>query len=143
MVEGLASAVSTDSLPLVPGVPRRYAKLLATAQYDVWLIAWAAGGAIELHDHGGSTGVARVIEGELVEMYTDLTARHPLRSATIGAGDSVAVAATRVHEVWNPGPGRALSVHAYSPPLSTMTFFDHRPGHFLEPRRTERGALVG
>ncbi|MDQ1394576.1 MAG: hypothetical protein QOF30_3553 [Acidimicrobiaceae bacterium] len=143
MVEGLAAAVTADALPLAPGLPRRYAKLLATAEYDVWLIAWAAGGALELHDHGGSTGVARVVEGELIEMYTDLAARHPLRSATLGTGDSVAVASTRVHEVWNPGPGRALSVHAYSPPLATMTFFDHRPGHFLEPRRTECAALVG
>ncbi|MDQ1370401.1 MAG: hypothetical protein QOF20_2754, partial [Acidimicrobiaceae bacterium] len=33
----MASAVTADALPLVPGVPRRYAKLLATAEYDVWL----------------------------------------------------------------------------------------------------------
>ncbi|MDQ1378371.1 MAG: hypothetical protein QOF81_2391 [Acidimicrobiaceae bacterium] len=143
MAEGLASVVTADSLPLPPGVPRRYSKLLATADYEVWLIAWAAGGALELHDHGGSCGVAHVAEGELVETYTDLAERHPLRTATLRAGDSVSLSSTRVHEVWNPGPGRALSVHVYAPPLSTMTFFDHRPGNFLEPRRTEFGELVG
>jgi hypothetical protein len=42
-----------------------------------------------------------------------------------------------VHEVWNPGPSDAMSVHVYSPPLSTMTFFDHDGDHFLEPLRTE------
>jgi predicted metal-dependent enzyme (double-stranded beta helix superfamily) len=142
MAEGLASVVAADSLPLLPGVPRRFAKLLATADYEVWLIAWAVSGALELHDHGGSSGVVRVVSGQLVETYTDLDERHPLRSATLGAGDSVALPATRVHEVWNPGPAPALSVHVYAPPLTTMTFYDHRHGHFLEARRTERAELA-
>jgi mannose-6-phosphate isomerase-like protein (cupin superfamily) len=142
MADGLASVVTAESVPLVPGESRSYAKLLTTTDYEVWLIAWAASGALDLHDHGGSIGVARVVEGELVETYTDIAERHPLRSVTIGAGQSVALPASRVHEVWNPGTTPALSVHVYSPPLTTMTFFDHRPEHFLAPLRTERGKLV-
>ena len=117
--------------------PRRYDKLLATEDYDVWLIAWAASGALELHDHGGSIGVVRVVAGELVETFSDLVDRHPLRSATIGAGQSVALPATRVHEVWNPGPAPALSLHIYSPPLASMTFYDDRPASFLVALRAE------
>jgi predicted metal-dependent enzyme (double-stranded beta helix superfamily) len=143
MVEGLASVVTARSVPLLAGHARRYTKLLATADYEVWLIAWAAGGALELHDHGGSIGVARVVEGRLVEAYTDVVERHPLRSRVLGAGEPVALPSTRVHEVWNPGPGPSLSIHAYAPPLTTMTFFDHRPGRFLVPRRTERPDLGG
>lgn len=143
MAEGLASVVTGESVPLLPGMTRSYAKLLSTADYEVWLIAWARAGALDLHDHGGSSGVVWVVEGALVETYSDLAERQPLRSVTIGAGRSVAVPATRVHEVWNPGPKPALSVHVYSPPISTMTFYDHRSESFLSPMRTDCGELVG
>ncbi len=143
MAEGLASVVTAESVPPLAGAWRRYAQLLATEEYEVWLIAWAATSALDLHDHGGSCGVARVVEGELVETYTDLVERHPLRSVTVGRGQSVALPATRAHEVWNPGPEPALSVHVYSPPLTSMTFYDHRGGQFLAPLRTEPGDLLG
>jgi predicted metal-dependent enzyme (double-stranded beta helix superfamily) len=143
MAEGLASVVTAESVPLRPGIDRSFSKLLATEDYEVWLIAWAPTGALDLHDHGGSTGVVRVVAGELVEAYTDLVERQRLRSATFGPGETVALPPTRVHEVWNPGPRPALSIHIYSPPLTTMTFYDHRPDHFLAPRRTESGELPG
>jgi mannose-6-phosphate isomerase-like protein (cupin superfamily) len=142
MAQGLASVVTAESVPLLAGMARRYERLLATDDYEVWLIAWAAAGVLELHDHGGSIAVMCVVEGELVETYTDLVDRHPLRSVTVGAGQSLALPVTRVHEVWNPGPAPALSVHAYSPPLRTMRFFDHRPEHFLARLRTERAELA-
>jgi hypothetical protein len=143
MVEGLASVVTAESVPLLPGASRNYARLLATVDYEVWLIAWASAGALELHDHGGSRGVMCVVEGELGETYTDLVERHPLRSVIIGPGRPRDIPVARVHEVWNPGAAPALSVHAYSPPLRAMTFFDHRPETFLEPIRTEYGELAG
>jgi predicted metal-dependent enzyme (double-stranded beta helix superfamily) len=143
MADGLARVVTADQVPLHPGVTRNYAQLLATAEYEVWLIAWGATGALDLHDHGGSVGIVRVVQGALVESYSDLVERHPLRSSIISAGQSVELSATRVHEIWNPGPAPALSLHLYSPPLTTMTFFDHRPEMFLAPLRTECGDLVG
>jgi hypothetical protein len=143
MAEGMASVVTAASVPLLPKATRSFAKLLATADYEVWLIAWAAAGALELHDHGGSSGAVCVGAGRLVETYTDLVDRHPLRTVVLDGGSPMALPATRVHEIWNPGPAPALSVHVYSPPLTAMTFFDHRPGHFLAPLRTERGELAG
>ena len=143
MAEGLASVVTAESVPLLPGASRSFAQLLATADCEVWLIAWAAAGALEFHDHGGSSGALCVVEGQLLETYTDLVDRHPLRSVTVGPGRPMVLPATRVHEVCNPGPAPALSVHVYSPPLRTMTFFDHRPEHFLAPLRTEHGEVAG
>ncbi|MDQ1427116.1 MAG: hypothetical protein QOK39_592 [Acidimicrobiaceae bacterium] len=143
MAEGLASVVTAEHVPLEPGAPRSYARILATEDYEVWLIAWAAAGMLELHDHGGSSGAVCVVEGELVETFTDLVDRHPLRSVTMAVGSPLPLSAMRVHEVWNPGPRPALSVHVYSPPLRTMTFFDHRAESFLKPLRTEHGELAG
>ena len=42
------------------------------------------------------------------------------------AGDTLDVPADRIHEVWNPGPAVAISIHVYSPPLTSMEFFDVR-----------------
>jgi hypothetical protein len=75
-----------------------------------------------------------VVEGELLERYTDSRRSHPLRTQHLRARRPLAIRPTRVHGVWNPGPANALSVHVYSPPLSTMTFYDPRR---LTPLRTE------
>jgi predicted metal-dependent enzyme (double-stranded beta helix superfamily) len=114
---------------------RRHRQLVRTASYDAWLIGWGPSSLLELHDHGGSVGAIRVIQGELIETYSDKLHRHPLRSLSVGAGGRHFVPATRIHEVWNPGPSPALSVHVYSPPLTAMTFFDRS----LSPLRTEYG----
>lgn len=60
-----------------------------------------------------------------------------------GGQPAVRVSRQSVHEVWNPGPAPALSVHVYSPPLRTMTFYDHRVESFLAPVRAVRGELAG
>ena len=116
---------------------RCFARLLQTPAYEAWLIAWEGAADLELHDHGGSQGAFHVVEGALVEAHTDLADPAPLRTLPIGAGEGRQVTATRVHRVWNPGPIRAVSVHVYSPPLSSMMFYDDRPDAFLLPLRTD------
>jgi hypothetical protein len=139
----LAMTVGPDDLAVDDvvdgGQIRRHRQLVLTPAYDAWLIAWGPSSLLELHDHGGSIGAVQVVRGELIEMYSDVVRPHPLRSRTIGRGSGFAVPATRAHEVWNPGPWPALSVHVYSPPLAAMTFFDHHPERFLRPLRTEYG----
>jgi hypothetical protein len=142
IAEALAVTVASASVPVKAGMTRRYVRLLNTPLYDAWLIAWGSTALLDLHDHGGSAGAVHVAKGELVETYTDLKRRHPLRSRVVPAETSVAITPTCVHEVWNPGPDEALSVHVYSPPLSAMTFYDHRPEQFLAPLQTRRGDLA-
>ena len=48
--------------------PRDWARVVATDTFDAWLIRWPTGGAVEMHDHGGSAGVIAVLEGELTEL---------------------------------------------------------------------------
>jgi hypothetical protein len=141
---GLAASLRTEvreEIEWHAGDLRRCARLLHTPAYEAWVIAWEAAAHFELHDHGGSQGAFHVVEGALVELHTDLTEPAPLRTLPIGTGEGRQVPATRVHRVWNPGPGRAVSVHVYSAPLSSMTFYDDRPDAFLVPLRTD--AVVG
>jgi hypothetical protein len=97
---------------------------------------------LALHDHGGSHGAAQITHGDLIEAFTDARGNARLQTRTLGAGSGVTVPAERVHEVWNPGPGRALSVHVYSPPLRSMTFFEPAGVGSLVAARTEFGDVA-
>jgi hypothetical protein len=43
---------AADAVP----TERRYARLLAAAALEAWLICWPRGASLELHDHGPSAG---------------------------------------------------------------------------------------
>jgi quercetin dioxygenase-like cupin family protein len=104
--------------------------------WDVWLISWATEQAAELHDHAGSLGALTVVSGSLVEQRW---AGDGLRSRRVRAGRSLGFRPGHVHDVSNPASTPAVSVHAYSPPLTAMSYYAVEPGARL--RRT-RSVLV-
>jgi quercetin dioxygenase-like cupin family protein len=87
---------------------------------DVWLISWATEQAAELHDHAGSLGALTVVSGELLEQRWMGDGLRPRR---LRAGRSVGFPLGHVHDVGNPAPAPAISVHAYSPPLTAMSYY--------------------
>jgi len=105
-------------------------RLLGSDRYEAWVIGWNPGQSVELHDHGESLGALVVTEGELVEV----TGRARPRRSVLAPGAARVMGPGHVHDVLNLGPEPATSVHVYSPPLRTMTFYDPVDGH---PRRTE------
>jgi predicted metal-dependent enzyme (double-stranded beta helix superfamily) len=117
---------------------RRWELLIETDRLQGWGINWPVGTGIELHDHGGSAGALVVVEGTLVETAArKVRERLTVRSRVLRTADGpLAIQADRVHDVTNPGPRRAISVHVYSPPLSSMRFFGIESGE-LRQRRTE------
>jgi hypothetical protein len=139
---GLTSAAARRPLPKIEcAQTRAYRRLVTPPSYEAWLIVWSPSATLELHDHGGSIGALFLAQGELVETYSDLVERQRLRDRVVQEGDTLGVPARRVHEVCNLRSSDAVSIHVYSPPLTEMTFFDHRADHFLTPLRTERSDL--
>jgi hypothetical protein len=118
-------------------IERGFARLYSTAEVEAWLLTWTQEQAIELHDHGGSSGAVMVVAGELTESFTDLVTRSPLRELAWPRGSAHFFDANHVHDLQNRGSDVATSIHVYSPPLSSMTFYDHRPETFLKPLRVE------
>jgi hypothetical protein len=107
---------------------RRWYRQLSSADgADVWLIGWATGQATELHDHGGSLGALTVVSGVLAE-YRWAPHRGGIRSRRLRAGRSQGFRLGHVHDVVNPGVVPAVSVHAYSPPLTVMSYYAVEPG---------------
>jgi mannose-6-phosphate isomerase-like protein (cupin superfamily) len=99
---------------------------------DIWLISWLPTQGTELHDHGGSSGAFTVLRGSLTESVAVAGRR---RDAERVADESVAFGPRYVHDVRNTRSTPAVSVHAYSPPLTSMTYYDLAGGR-LEPIRT-------
>jgi hypothetical protein len=91
----------------------------ADASYEVWLLSWLPGQQTGFHDHGDASGAFAVADGELLER----TARV---GQTAASGRRVATGLVRsfgrsyLHDVQNVAAAPAVSVHAYSPPLTLM-----------------------
>jgi uncharacterized cupin superfamily protein len=105
---------------------RSWRLMARTDDFDAWLIAWPKGGKVELHDHGSSTGAVSVISGALVEAvpWRDDTGRLSLVRHELQAGATLGFGAGHVHDVTNESDQHALSLHVYSPALTTMTFYE-------------------
>ena len=128
----------------VPTNDRWFARLHGDDEVDVWLISWVPGHRTELHDHGGSLGALTLLTGSLDEFRWD---GEKLRCRRLKAGDQAGFPLGWVHDVvWAPnGPGPSvtspvvpsLSVHAYSPPLTVMSYYEVTDQHRLRRNRTE------
>jgi quercetin dioxygenase-like cupin family protein len=137
LTRDVAAEVRAGRHPVHVDPERRWYRLLRSDDYvDVWLISWATEQAAELHDHAGSLGALTVVSGTLVEQRW---AGHELRARRVGAGRSLGFPLGHVHDVGNTEPTPAVSVHAYSPPLTAMSYYAVEPGGRL--RRT-RSVLV-
>jgi predicted metal-dependent enzyme (double-stranded beta helix superfamily) len=112
---------------------RRPMRLLATDRYEVWVIGWTTGQRVELHDHGGSAGALVVTEGTLTEVLPPDRPGDEMVQRVLAPGRPHPVPVGTVHDVAHRGPEAATSIHVYSPPLTTMTYYDPDT---LAPRET-------
>jgi predicted metal-dependent enzyme (double-stranded beta helix superfamily) len=137
----IARAFVREAELLAPSVTgqREWALLGASEDAEVWVIAWAPGGAIELHDHGGSWGALVVVSGELVETsvaFVGDSGEVGLRRRSLGAGQSLGFGSTHVHDIVNRSAAPAISVHAYAPRLTSMTYYRVEDGDLMAERVT-------
>jgi len=103
--------------------------LFVNANVGVKIESWGEDHVVNWHDHGGSSGAFAVTAGTLVEQYRSddfvgVECRH------LRAGDLASFGADHVHDVYRSG-APAVSIHAYSPPLTGMTHYDHSPQGFV------------
>ncbi|MEV3856650.1 cysteine dioxygenase family protein [Streptomyces sp. NPDC050095] len=115
---GLARSIAADRsqwehLVAYDATSRWYHRLRTGPGYEVWLLSWVPGQGSGLHDHGRSSGVLTLLEGELTER-TENGAR------TLGAGAQRVFAPGYVHEVVNDSLEPAVSLHVYYPGLTEM-----------------------
>jgi predicted metal-dependent enzyme (double-stranded beta helix superfamily) len=103
--------------------PRWFRRLALTADYEVWLLSWLPGQHTGFHDHGDAGGAFAVAQGELQESLA-APGRTQLRYRATAAGSVTKFGGRHLHDVSNIGAGPAISVHAYSPPLTAMRRYE-------------------
>jgi predicted metal-dependent enzyme (double-stranded beta helix superfamily) len=105
---------------------RWYQRLARHDDHEVWLLSWLPGQRTGFHDHGESSGAFTVARGTLAERTAP--GLRPGPSAPVHRGEVRSFGAWYVHDVINASVRPAVSVHAYSPPLTSMRRFEFGPG---------------
>jgi cysteine dioxygenase type I len=106
---------------------RHYERVVTADDHEVWLICWDVGQMTLLHDHGSSAGAFLVVDGLLLEDYGRAGSGR-LRQRLVRRDRPHAFGPSYVHNLANPGPRLATSLHAYSPRLTTMAYYAVLPG---------------
>ena len=116
---------------------RWYERLYHGPDHDIWVISWLPGQSTGFHDHGESAGAFVVATGILEEHRPDE------QTVVIHPGQARAFGPDYAHDVRNVSLGPAVSIHAYSPPLSKMNEYE-LDGDQLIPREraSERAATL-
>jgi rhodanese-related sulfurtransferase/predicted metal-dependent enzyme (double-stranded beta helix superfamily) len=104
---------------------RWYERLYHGPDYDVWVISWLPGQSTGFHDHGASAGAFVVTTGVLEEHRPDG------RAQVVHADKPRAFGPDYTHDVRNVSLAPAISIHAYSPPLSEMNEYDFDDGQLI------------
>jgi quercetin dioxygenase-like cupin family protein len=97
---------------------------------NAWLICWSEDQDTGFHDHDESGAAIAVISGRLREDRLTLGAE-PL-SREVGGGETFSVPPVAIHRVLHAGDGPAVTLHAYSPPLTRTGAYRIGPDGELE-----------
>jgi Cysteine dioxygenase type I len=99
---------------------RWFRRLELTDAYEVWLLSWLPGQDTGFHDHGRASGAFAVVQGRIRERTVAGPGSGSVRHRTVSRGTVRPFGPRHVHDVVNPFTDPAITVHAYSPPLTAM-----------------------
>jgi predicted metal-dependent enzyme (double-stranded beta helix superfamily) len=102
---------------------RWYHRLELTDDLEVWLLSWFPGQGTGFHDHGEAVGAFTVAQGELTERLVPARQARA-RSRVYRTGEARPFGFSHIHDVVNLSSAPAVSVHAYSPPLTAMRRYE-------------------
>jgi predicted metal-dependent enzyme (double-stranded beta helix superfamily) len=102
---------------------RWYRRLVLADDHEIWLLSWLPGQHTGFHDHGEARGAFAVAQGELRETLAR-PGTNRVRNRRASAGSVTTFGAQHLHDVSNAASVPAVSVHAYSPPLTAMRRYE-------------------
>jgi mannose-6-phosphate isomerase-like protein (cupin superfamily) len=109
---------------------RVYELIWSDEEVNAWVICWQEDNDTGWHDHDESAGGIAVISGYVREERLVLGAEPRVRH--LGPGETFTVPSTAIHRVLHDGEGPAVTIHAYSPPLTRMGAYRVGPEGELE-----------
>jgi quercetin dioxygenase-like cupin family protein len=114
---------------------RVYALIWEDEHVNAWIICWSEDQDTGYHDHDRSTAAITMVKGHVREER--LCIGGGARGNVHGPGDTLTLPASAIHRVLHAGEGPAISIHAYSPPLTRTGAY-----RVTEDGRLEREALA-
>jgi hypothetical protein len=111
-----------------PPDTRDWLRLYSNHLIDAWIIAWNGRTSTGLHDHDGSVGALRVLQGRVFQTAPRQTGGGQPIAAS--AGSTVVFDSDHIHCLDTSG-GLTATLHAYSPPLSRMGLYTAEPKGIL------------
>jgi quercetin dioxygenase-like cupin family protein len=114
--------------PLVSHDPkqRTYELLWEDETVNAWLLCWSQDHDTGFHDHDVSAAAITVIEGRVREDRLRLD--RAAQEVVYGTGETFTVPPEAIHRVLHAGSGPAVTIHAYSPPLTRTGSYTEGPG---------------
>ena len=109
---------------------RVYEQVWDDEDVNAWVICWSEDQDTGFHDHDESAAAIAVISGHVREDRLRLD--DSPRSRVLGPGSVFTVPAVAIHRVLHAGDAPAVTIHAYSPPLSRTGAYRTGPDGELE-----------
>ena len=109
---------------------RVYEQIVDEEDVNAWVICWSEDQDTGYHDHDESSAAIAVISGEVRE--DRLRLGNTPRSRVLGPGSVFTVPAVAIHRVLHAGGAPAVTIHAYSPPLTRSGAYRIGPDGELE-----------
>ncbi len=109
---------------------RVYEQIWDDEHVNAWVICWSEDHDTGFHDHDQSGAAIAVIDGHVREERLRLGAAPEAR--VMGPGSTFTVPAVAIHRVLHAGEGPAVTIHAYSPPLTRTGAYRVGPGGELQ-----------
>ena len=112
------------------GERRVYEQIVDEEHVNAWVICWSEDQDTGFHDHDDSAAAILVLAGHVSEERLRLGAAPDARVG--GPGTTLFVPPTAIHRVLHAGEGPAVTIHAYSPPLTRTGSYRTAPDGQLE-----------
>ena len=109
---------------------RVYEQIYDDDDVNAWVICWSEDQDTGFHDHDKSAAAIAVISGHVREERLRLGASPTSR--VLGPGCTFRVAPVAIHRVLHYGNQPAVTIHAYSPPLTRTGAYQIGPGGELQ-----------
>ena len=95
---------------------RVYAQIWDDEDVNAWVICWSEDQDTGFHDHDASAAGIIVIDGQVRDERLRLGAAPSSR--VVRPGQLISMPPQAIHRVLHHGEGPAVTIHAYSPPLT-------------------------
>jgi cysteine dioxygenase len=100
---------------------------------ELLILGWLPGQETLIHDHNGSHGVVRIIEGTITETkyrFDEAEILQKIADQNVNAGMLAGVGEPDIHKLGNAidNVENAISIHVYAPPLLGMNIYEEGSG---------------